>query len=109
MGELAELYRDSRPQLLNLVEDTAAPALHEGEGIAAPRYFYMRRVHSLEGVAYCVISIYLDERIFQRAPARVRSELVIRTPRGRKLTPRAYDHLGAVPPDEAQDLPLFGQ
>lgn len=77
MGELAELYRDSRPQLLNLVEATAAPALLEGEGTAAPRYFYMRRVHSLDGVAYCVISIYLDERIFQRAPARVRTELLI--------------------------------
>ena len=77
IGELAELYRDSKPQLLNLVESSAAPALAEGEGKPAEKYFYMRRVHSLDGVAYCVISIYLDDRIFRRAPQRVRRELVI--------------------------------
>jgi GntR family transcriptional regulator len=77
MGELAELYRDSHPQLLNLAEGAAAPALRPGEGLPAPRYFYMRRVHALDGLAYCVISIYLDERIFRRVPERVRQELVI--------------------------------
>jgi GntR family transcriptional regulator len=77
MGELAELYRNTKPQLLNLSESSDAPALADGEGTAAPRYFYMRRVHSLDGTAYCVISIYLDDRIFRRAPERVRKELVI--------------------------------
>jgi GntR family transcriptional regulator len=77
MGDLAELYRDSKPELLNLAEASAAPAVAPGEGSAAPRYFYMRRVHLLEGTPYCVISIYLDERIFRRAPERVRKELVI--------------------------------
>jgi GntR family transcriptional regulator len=77
MGELAELYRDTRPELLNLSEASAAPALKEGEGKAAPKYFYMRRVHAIDGMPYCVISIYLDDRIFRRAPARVRNELVI--------------------------------
>ena len=77
MGELAELYRDSRPELLNLGEASTAPALAEGEGKAAARYFYMRRVHALDGVPYCVISIYLDDRLFRRAPERVRKELVI--------------------------------
>jgi GntR family transcriptional regulator len=77
MGELAEIYRDSHPKLLNLSEGAAAPALREGEGKPAPRYFYMRRVHALDDLAYCVISIYLDERIFRRVPDRVRQELVI--------------------------------
>jgi GntR family transcriptional regulator len=77
MGELAELYRDSKPQLLNLTEASAAPDIAAGEGKPAAKYFYMRRVHALDGVAYCVISIYLDERIFRRAPKRVRRELVI--------------------------------
>ena len=77
MGELAELYRDSRPELLNLSESTAAPVLREGEGKPAPKYFYMRRVHALDGEPYCVISIHLDDRLFRRAPARVRKELVI--------------------------------
>ena len=77
MGQLAELYRDSKPELLNLDEASAAPAIGEGEGRAAPKYFHMRRVHALDGTPYCVISIYLDDRIFRRAPERVRKELVI--------------------------------
>ena len=77
MGELAELYRNTKPKLVNLSESSDAPTLVEGEGSTAPKYFYMRRVHSLDGMAYCVISIYLDDRIFRRAPERVRKELVI--------------------------------
>jgi GntR family transcriptional regulator len=77
MGELAELYRDSKPQLLNLSEASTAPDIAAVEGKPAEKYFYMRRVHALDGVAYCVISIYLDNRIFKRAPKRVRRELVI--------------------------------
>ena len=53
------------------------PALDPAEGAPAPGYRYMRRVHSREGEAYCVISIYLDERIFKRAPRRFRRETVV--------------------------------
>jgi holliday junction DNA helicase RuvB len=48
-------------------------------------------------------------------PFLLRAELVVRTPRGRKLTDKGYAHLGATPPDEgaryrAEDsLPLFGE
>lgn len=38
-------------------------------------------------------------------PFLLRSELVVRTPRGRKLTTKGYEHLGQSPPDE--DRPLF--
>ena len=37
-----------------------------GDGAPAPRYHFMRRVHSRDGEPYCVISIYLDERVFRR-------------------------------------------
>ncbi len=77
MGELAELYRDSKPELLNLDESSAVPTLREDEGTPAPEYFFMRRVHALDGEPYCVISIHLDYRIFRKAPARFRKELVI--------------------------------
>jgi Holliday junction DNA helicase RuvB len=42
-------------------------------------------------------------------PFLLRAELVIRTPRGRKLTTRGYEHLGATPPEVPRDdqLPLF--
>jgi GntR family transcriptional regulator len=77
MGELADLYRDSQPQLLNLEEASTAPVLEEGDGKLADKYFFMRRVHSLEGQPYCLISIHVDDRIFRKAPNRMREELVI--------------------------------
>ncbi len=52
-------------------------------------------------------------------PFLLRSELVVRTPRGRKLTTAGYEHLGVTPPEQAspggaaeadsgdQNLPLF--
>ena len=36
-------------------------------------------------------------------PYLLRSELVIRTPRGRKLTPKGYAHLGLATPDDASE------
>ncbi|MCH8839642.1 MAG: Holliday junction branch migration DNA helicase RuvB, partial [Planctomycetes bacterium] len=46
-------------------------------------------------------------------PFLLRAELVVRTPRGRKLTTAGYEHLGATPPVATgdslgrEDLPLF--
>jgi GntR family transcriptional regulator len=37
----------------------------------------MKRVHSTDGAPYCVISLYLDERIFSGAPERFRTQTVI--------------------------------
>lgn len=77
LADLAEVYRDTKPELLNLAEATAAPTLRPQDGTPAPSYFFMKRVHSHQGRPYCVISIYLDERVFRKAPARFRTETVI--------------------------------
>ena len=77
LAELAEVYRDDRPELTLIEEAAAIPALEPGDGTAAPRYHFMRRVHSRDGERYCVISIYLDHRVFRMAPARFRRETVI--------------------------------
>jgi len=77
LSRLADVYRDDKPKLTLIEESTAAPALEPEDGRPAPRYRYMRRVHSRNGEAYCVISIYLDERVFQLAPARFRRETVV--------------------------------
>lgn len=74
---LVDMYRDDKPVLTNLAESVAAPALLEGDGIAAPSYFHMRRVHAREGIKYCVISMYIDERVFRKAPKRFRKEVVL--------------------------------
>jgi len=74
---LADVYRDDKPQLTLIEEAAAVPRLAAEDGTPAPRYHFMRRVHSRDGQQYCVISIYLDERVFRRAPARFRRETVI--------------------------------
>lgn len=77
LGDLVQMYRGDQPEHANLAEKTASPALTPEDGRAAPKYFFMRRVHSRHGERYCVISIYIDHRVFRRAPARFRRELVL--------------------------------
>jgi GntR family transcriptional regulator len=77
LADLAEVYRDTKPEILNLAETTALPALRPEDGKAAPGYFFMRRLHSRQGRPYCIISIYLDERVFRKNPDRFRTETVI--------------------------------
>ena len=74
---LADVYRNDKPKLTLLEEASARPPLRPGDGEAAPAYRFMRRVHSRDGEAFCVISIYLDERAFRMAPSRFRKETVI--------------------------------
>ena len=74
---LAEVYRHDRPKLTLIEEASAAPELRPDEGRAAPRYHFMRRVHSRDGVAYCVISVYIEESVFRKARRRFRTETVI--------------------------------
>jgi GntR family transcriptional regulator len=77
LGDLVEMYRGDQPDHATLAETIASPVLFEKDGVAAPRYFHMRRVHSRNGERYCVISIYVDYRIFRRAQARFRRELAL--------------------------------
>ena len=74
---LADVYRNDTPNLTLIEEASASPRLYARDGTPAPQYRFMRRVHSRNGEAYCVISIYLDERVFRMAPRRFRRETVI--------------------------------
>ena len=77
LAALADMYRDDEPKL-TLIDDAAGmPRLQADDGVPAPRYRYLRRVHSRDGDAYCVISIYLDERVFRKAPRRFRRHTVV--------------------------------
>lgn len=77
LRDLAEVYRGDKPKLTLIEEYAAMPVLRAGDGKPAPHYHFMRRVHSRNGEAYCVISIYLDERVFRMAPRRFRRETVV--------------------------------
>jgi GntR family transcriptional regulator len=77
LADLVQMYRGDHPDHATVEEGVANPVIKAREGIAAPKYFHMRRVHSRDGERYCVISMYIDYRVFRRAPARFRRELVL--------------------------------
>jgi GntR family transcriptional regulator len=78
LDALATMYAGTKPRLLNITETIALAPLTAEDGAPAPRYRFMRRVHSkADDVPYALISIWLDARIFQRAPKRFRNETVI--------------------------------
>ena len=77
LDELARVYEDTQPRIVNIEESVTLPPMSLTEGAPAPSYAFMRRVHLREGRPYCVIDIHLDERIFRRAPDKFRSRTVI--------------------------------
>ncbi len=74
---LAELYRRQSPRLITLEDGFALPDLSDEDGIAAPSYKFLRRIHASERQFTSVISAYIDERVFNLAPERFRTETVI--------------------------------
>jgi GntR family transcriptional regulator len=77
LNDLVAMYSGDRPDHATLAESVAQPVLFDSDGIKAPKYYYLRRVHSRNGERYCVISIYIDHRVFRRAPSRFRRELAL--------------------------------
>nr|WP_231934338.1 Holliday junction branch migration DNA helicase RuvB [Botrimarina colliarenosi] len=59
----------------------------------------------VEAIAH-TLNLAVDTLTDEIEPFLLRSELVVRTPRGRKLTAKAYEHLGhSPPPDESDEAP----
>lgn len=77
LDELARVYEDTQPRIVNIDESAGSPPLAGSEGEPAPHYAFMRRVHLREGRPYCVINIWLDERIFRKSPQAFRTRTVI--------------------------------
>lgn len=60
----------------------------------------------IEAIAH-TMNVSSDTLVDEVEPFLLRSELIIRTSRGRCATPNAYEHLKLAAPDKAGDLPLF--
>src|SRR5688572_13535930 len=60
----------------------------------------------VEAIAH-TMNAALDTLVDEVEPFLLRSELVVRTPRGRKLTAKAYEHLGRSAPASESQIPLF--
>ena len=77
LHDLVAVYSGDKPDHATLAKGINTPVLTEQDGIAAPKYYYLRRLHSRNGERYCVISIYIDYRVFRRAADRFRRELAL--------------------------------
>jgi GntR family transcriptional regulator len=77
LDDLVEMYRGDTPELAHIVESSDMPVIDERDGVPAPSYRHLRRIHARDGERYCVVSIFIDERIFNLAPSRFRFEVVI--------------------------------
>ncbi len=104
--------------------DVASAALEmlgiDEKGLDPQDRKYLATVHrvfgggpvGVEALAH-TMNVPTDTLVDEVEPFLLRSELVVRTPRGRKITAASYDHLGIAPaqrPWENQDsdqLPLF--
>lgn len=108
LGDLVEMYRGDKPDLSNIEESHQSPRLSDGDGTPAPGYFHMRRTHSRDGEPYCVVSIFIDERVYELAPVRFRSEVVIpllaSLPSVEITKARQTLNIGAADTEVARDL-----
>ena len=77
LSDLAEMYRDTSPEIINVSESRTDAPLFPEDGKPAAKYVFMRRLHSRNKQPYCVISIYLDEKVCRKHPKRFRNETVI--------------------------------
>ena len=77
LADLAEMYRDTKPTLLDIEPLSSAPRLEPEDGTPAEAYVHMRRVHAQDGRPYNVISIFVARDIFDLAPERFRTETVV--------------------------------
>lgn len=108
LDDLVTMYRGDTPDLSHIIESDEQPVLTDADGIAAPRYFHMRRVHSRQGEKYCVVSIFIDDRVFQLAPERLRRQVVLpiltSLPGVTIAAARQTLHISSADMDVARDL-----
>ncbi|WP_233272597.1 GntR family transcriptional regulator [Paraburkholderia acidisoli] len=108
LDALSETWHRTTPELLTLDEGSRLPPLRATDGRLARSYTYMRRVHAMQGEPYCVIGVYLEEKLFAKQRARFRRETVI--PILMAMTPRPMARarqtltIGAADADTAHHL-----
>lgn len=73
--KMAGRAKPRRP--LVVLDSVGLPILETEDGIPAPSYRYMRRVHLADETPYAVIDIYVDRRLYVLDPKRFETEMVI--------------------------------
>jgi GntR family transcriptional regulator len=74
---LIETLADTKPRLLETVDDVLPPGKEGLDGRLAKSYSRLKRVHLRDNVAFAVMHIYVDRRWYRQAADRFNHELVI--------------------------------
>jgi len=74
LQELGATYRALSPRILELAEE---PCRLPGQAAGEPAYIHMRRLHTRDGLPYCVISLYLLRDVYASAPDAFRQQAVV--------------------------------
>lgn len=75
--QLVHALEGNWSRLLEAEAGDGVPWLEEGDGIPAPAYRHMRRLHGREARPYAVVDMHLDRRVYALAPERFDSEMII--------------------------------
>lgn len=94
---------------LSVVRDALAMQEIDGRGLDGQDRKYMRTIArvfgggpvGVEAVAH-TMNLATDTLVDEVEPFLLRSELIVRSPRGRKLTPAGFEHLGIAPSPEGE-------
>lgn len=78
LAALGAMYLRTPPEIRTLSESVGPlPPGHRRNDPDGRDYVCLQRVHSDGGVAYCVITLYIDAAVFALAPRRLREQAVI--------------------------------
>jgi GntR family transcriptional regulator len=75
--DLIRMWDRSTPRPIKVRDTVESPMLDPEDGIAAPAYRYMRRVHLADDIPYAVIDLYVDRRLYARNPDQFERKMVI--------------------------------
>jgi len=75
--ELLAIIEGNKPRLLRCQNNVRDLPANAEDGRPARAYRYMRRVHSCDGEPYCVIEIFLDQKVYEAAADEFDCQMVI--------------------------------
>jgi GntR family transcriptional regulator len=77
LGSMLATLRGVPPDMVTLDERPGMTAVTAEDGTAAPDYVRFRRLYRRDGIPTTLATLYLDERLFRRAPDQMRSSYII--------------------------------
>lgn len=75
---LLQMVESTKVRMVRVEDEVQTPTLFEKEGTPASSYRFMRRVHIADDVPYALVDIFVDRRLYRRAPSRFDAEMIIR-------------------------------